>query len=375
MSLETTPAQTDIKESPIFLPFPAAWWGRVLYGLFVTLLPAFSFWATDLLKPEWQTGELSSYIILLLFPQASVLFFPLLAYSIICYLLLLCVPTRFSLSFVVRAGIYTGVLLALHYSIVVLIYALNSYIYALAPIWIFPFVYSLIYRWAVSKWTAVKVNKVLFLLISGALLIATLMTRSGVLVLVLIALTMAAPFWSFLLALRATIWLYKNYETKLTLSRGLGLAVWVSAYIAAWRFDILKMYELYAALPPQPPPDCYIATAAARGHPQFVRTRTVQCADGKSMQVNAQLQVLKCAELVLLAIYPHWHRSLRKVYDKLGKPLAYRIQNPFMADVAYLFLKPCEWLARAVLKNIVPEIDSIAREIYRKADNTAQIRL
>ena len=89
---------------------------------------------------------------------------------------------------------------------------------------------------------------------------------------ILVALTMAAPFWSLLLAVQASIWLIKNFETKVTLPRGLGLTAWAAAYIAAWRFDILKMYELYAALPPTPPPDCYIASAAARGHPRFVRS-------------------------------------------------------------------------------------------------------
>jgi len=364
VSLEPVTEQTEIKEFPIPLPFPTAWWGRVLYGLFVTILPAFSFWAIQILKPEWQTGELQAYIILLLFPEASLLFFPLLAYSVICYLLLLLVPTRFSGSFVVRAGIYTGVLLALHYSIVVMIYSLDSFFYVIFLIWIFPFVFSVIYRWAVARWTSSKVNNALFILIPGALLIGTFITRGNFPFLVLVALTMAAPFWSFLLALQAAIWLFKNYETKLTLPRGLGLAAWMVAYIAAWRFDILKMYELYAALPPTPPPDCYIATAAARGHPQIVNSRTVQRADGKSVQVNGQLQVLKCAELALLAVNPRLHKFLRQIYDVIGKSLARRIQNPFMADMAYLLLKPWELLAGVVLKIIVPDIDLISKEIY-----------
>jgi uncharacterized protein DUF6688 len=366
MSLEPVSDENVTKTAPLTLPFPNAAWLRVLYGLFVGLMPVFSFWATDLIKPEWQNGNLGSYMILLLFPQASMWFFPLLAYSVICYLVLLSVPTLFPQSFIVRFGIYTGVLLALHYSSVVLIYALDSYVYLLIPVWIFPFVYALIYRWAVSRWTTHNVNSVLFLLIIGILLIGTLMTRGSLPVLVLAILTMAAPFWSFLLALRAAIWLYKNYETKLTPPRGLGLTAWVGAYIAAWRFDILKMYELYAALPPQPPPDCYIATAAARGHPRFVGSRTILRADGNSMQVNEQLQRLKCAELALLALHPRWHKWLRKVYDKLGKPLAHRIQNPFLADIAYLLLKPAEWLASSMVKIIVPEIESIAGEIYTK---------
>src|SRR3990172_242821 len=170
MDFETTSDQTDGKEPSISLPFPNAWWGRVSYGLFVTVLPAFSFWATQLLKPEWQNGELRSYIILLLFPEASLLFFPLLAYSIICYLLLLLMPERFAQSFVIRVGIYTGVLLALQYS-TLMMYSIGSPVYVLVLIWIFPLVFSAVYRWAVAKWTARKVNNTLFILVLGILLI------------------------------------------------------------------------------------------------------------------------------------------------------------------------------------------------------------
>ena len=57
MNLNPVPDQSEIEGSATPLPFPIMW-GRVLYGLFVTILPAFSFWATELLKPEWQTGKL-----------------------------------------------------------------------------------------------------------------------------------------------------------------------------------------------------------------------------------------------------------------------------------------------------------------------------
>lgn len=369
MNLEPDAIQIDAQEASIPLPFPQAWWGRVFYGLFVAVLPAFSFWATDLLKPEWQNGQLSSYIILLLFPQASIFFFPLLAYSIICYLLLLYMPARFSQSFIVRAGIYTGALLALQYSIVVLLYALyepDSFIYALIPVWILPFVYSRLHRWAVSKWTAVKVNKALFILVLGGSLISALITTGGILFLIMVGLTMAAPFWSFLLALRTGIWLCKNHETKLIPSHGIGLAAWITTYVAAWRYDILRMYELYAALPPQPPPDCYIATAAAHGHTKLVRSWTVQLADGKFMRVNEQLQTLKCAELALKAVAPRVHKFARKIYDVGGKRLAREIRNPLMADFAYLLLKPFEWMAKFCLRFIIGNVRSRSIGMYSK---------
>jgi hypothetical protein len=361
--MEVAPDQIEAQKPLISLPFPTSAWQRILYGLFITLLPAFSFAATALLKPEWQNGQVGSYIILLLFPKASLWFLPLLAYSIICYLLLLLAPARYSQVFVVRAGVYTGVLLALHYSILTLIYALDSEAYIIALIWVFPILPSPVYRWATAKWTVAKVNKVLLLCLVGILLIGILIAKGAIFVIIWIGLTMAAPFWSFLIAWRAAVWLYKTQETRLTLQRGLGFASWLAMYAAAWRYDILKMYELYAQLPPQPP-ECYIATAAARGHARFVGACTVQLADGKLMQVNRQLQLLKCAELALLAIHPSLHKALRKIYDIVGQWLAQRIQNPFLADVAYLLLKPGEWAVKLLLKVILPEIDSLAEKMY-----------
>jgi hypothetical protein len=156
----------------------------------------------------------------------------------------------------------------------------------------------------------------------------------------------------------------KKYDTKLSIPIGFGITAWFAAYIAAWRFAILKMYELYAALPPQPPPDCYIATAAAQGHPRFVGSWVVRRADGISMRVNEQLQVLKYAELALIAVNPRLHGFLRRRYDAVGKPLARRMRNPFLADTAYLLLKPWEWCAILVLKWIIPEVRSLSRRMY-----------
>ncbi len=368
MELEAASESTIANEPSISLPFPRAAWGRVIYGLYITVLPSFAFYATSLFKPEWQSGQLSDYVILFLFPEASLLFFFLLAYSVICYLLLLIAPARYSQFFLVRCGIYIGILLALQYSILLalfLVKELSISIFVLLLLWIFPIIYLAIYRWAVARWTTRNANIFLFILVPAALLIALLIfTRENVLLFIMITLTMSAPFWSLLLSLRAALWLFKNYETRLTLPRGLELTAWLAAYAFAWRFDILKMYELYAALPTQPPGNCYIATAAARGHPRFVQSWTVRCADGKSMQVNAQLQRLKCAELALMAVSPGLHKPLRRIYDVVGKYLARWIQNPWLADIAYFLLKPCEWFAGFLLKIMIPEIDSISKKMY-----------
>lgn len=366
MSLESTPDLTE--EESASSKFPVIGWWRILYGLFVVALPPFSFWVITGLKPEWQSGELDAYLALLLQPEASIFFLALLAYSIICCILLLSQADRFSQFFAVRLGIYTGVLLALQYTIMLGLYLLdNSYSFLILLLWLFPLYYPKIYRWTVQKWGKQSARWGLTVLILVVIVIVAVINREQFypLFLALIGLVMVAPFWSFLLASQAAIWLYKHNEGGLSLPRGLSLTAWLAAYVVAWRYDILKMYELYAKLPTAPP-DCYIATAAACGHPRFVHSRKIHCSNGKSMQVNEQLQILKCSELALLVVNPLVHKTLRKIYDVVGKSLARKIRNPFLADVAYVFLKPFEWLAGMVLKVIIPEIDSIRNEIYAK---------
>lgn len=98
-------------------PLLAKNWVYILFAFFVIVAPILNFTLIDLLKPEWQDGRFVSYIYLFLLPEASVWFLILLAYAIICYLLLLLDEDRFAAYFLVRLGIYGGMLLALQYSI------------------------------------------------------------------------------------------------------------------------------------------------------------------------------------------------------------------------------------------------------------------
>lgn len=365
MNLEVASEPTIENDQPeSSLPFPKFWWGRALYGAYVVLMPILAFWSARLAEPDWQSGKISDYIALLLHPKASLLFFALLAYSVLCYLLLLFAPARYARWFFVRWGIYTGVVLAFQYSVLINLFLFTPYFTLL---WVLPIAAEFLYRRDVRKWgtkagKAANTALLWLALVTVAFLVIFALTESEALFFCVAIMIIPAPIWSFLLAVRAAIWLFKNYEGKLRLPQGLGIAGWLGAYLVAWRFDILKMYEMYSALPTEPP--CYIATAAARGHPKFVGAWTVQYANGKSMQVNEQLQRLKCAELALMAVQPSLHRWIRKIYDVVGKSLARQIQNPFLADAAYLLLKPWEWLAGLVLKIIVPEIDSLAQKLY-----------
>ena len=76
--------------------------------------------------------------------------------------------------------------------------------------------------------------------------------------------------------------------------------------------------RVYSKLPLEDPSGCYIATAAARGHPAIVKSWPVQLAGGKILQVNRQLAILKAGELALRALAPRLHCALRWIYDFVG---------------------------------------------------------
>jgi len=176
---------------------------------------------------------------------------------------------------------------------------------------------------------------------------------------------LSSPLWTLLISWTTAFKLLKHYESKLTLQRGLSIALWLSGFAAAWRVVVLSTLEVYSRLPTTPP-ECYIATAAAYGHPRFVGSREIIFTNGKSMRVNAQLQNLKCAELVLKSTSPRLHGILRKVYDVVGRKLAVKITNPFLSDIAYLLLKPFEWFAVFIFEIFLSEAKIIAKEFYTR---------
>jgi len=350
------------------LPVPESRWERVLYALIVVVLPIVCFSLSDVAKPEWQSGNFSDYATLMLLPQVAWFFFPFLIYSAICLLLLLIAPQRFALHFVIRFGVYTGMVLAAQY--VVLVTGMGaSYIFVSAAILILS-------KWFYGKvkpeWRGGYVVMWLVLIIIIGLFIyhpnlqieslKSFLTSAPLGALLVILET--SPILCFAVMAVTSVKLFKIYEIRppVLLWPAAGLIAWLAAYAFAWRFSILQAIEIYHSLPTSPP-DCYIATASARGHRRIVHSRMLVTAAG-AMWVTTQLQILKCAELALMALAPRLHALLRQGYDWFGPPLARKLTNPFLADLAYLTLKPFEWAATLTLKAIVPEIDEYAGRLY-----------
>ena len=116
-----------------------------------------------------------------------------------------------------------------------------------------------------------------------------------------------------------------------------------------WIGAIVWSRRAYAALP-DTPPNCFVATAAARGHACVVGPRIRVSHHGRTQEATRQLRTLWAFEERWARRAPRSHAAFRRVYNIAGPLVAARITTPFAADLAHLAIKPLELAARAVLK-------------------------
>lgn len=358
---QVDPAELSEKEqNPLF----SSVWSKLLYGLVTILLPIFSFGMANFyfFGPEWQSGRTSVYAHLMLQGKITRYFLIFLIYSMLSMALLLIDAQRFARFFVVRFGIYTGVILAFHYTILLFLTEYFVVVFCSSAIFLYILLLSRGFGSEFEIWMHSKDFRILLSIVEFSLLawmIISWESAQGILGLLLTMLVFpAGPMICLVLAISLSVKLLKQYEFPAAFGwwKALGVLVWGGGYAAAWRFSVIRMLDLYAALPPSPPHyDCFIATAAANGHPKFVGSQLVVLEKDKTLTVNTQVRVLKCGELALKAISPSAHRLCRKIYDRWGRVLAKKINNPYLADLAYLSLKPFEWGVRVVLKVLVPD--------------------
>lgn len=136
-------------------------------------------------------------------------------------------------------------------------------------------------------------------------------------------------------------------KLKFWLSQLWGLPFWIGALFNARR--------IYANLPDEPPQGCFVVTAAARGHAQLVGPFVPHARHGRVRPVNHQLLTFWAFEQRWQATAPRTHRAFRRLYNTVGPRLARRLTNPWLADAAYLALKPAEWLVARLLREAPPK--------------------
>jgi hypothetical protein len=357
-----------------FLPTPARELTPQEHGLYLVagvLLPGgiLALLASDTPSGLWQSGELHDYTVLVLTGSASLVFWPFVALAMACFAVALFKPLA-SRHLLVRLGIYSGVVLALHYWLLwgVVLFDVKSLwtasgIFTVAVITpligclaiALPLAFSWAW-WQLFVHEGPHVGKWWWTLLMIAAL-PVLATAPFWMLMIPVIMFYSSPHWAFAayfsLAMRLERWQRRKYQA--TLRELLAGMTWLAAYLAAWRFAVQQALEQYSRLPLSKPGDCYVATAAAHGHSRLVGSWSAACGDGSIRRMNRQLLWLKCGEIALRTASPALHRGLRRVYDRWGPWLARSLQNPWLADVAYLSLKPIEWSTRIMLLLLLPE--------------------
>lgn len=343
-------------------PVPQSQAGRWLYAGVTILLPIISFAIVSrgVFSPWWQSGRTGDYVAIMLHWEVLKFFSPFIAYSLLSMLLFLLSDWQSSELFLVRLGIYTGVILAVQYTIFLLaIFWPGLPLYVLIPIGVFLLALSFGISRLYSASKEYGVDKVWWV-VGGLVLCLGLMG----LVTFWLPLT-AGPFLCFMIGSSISAWFLRNRRLfQHRAWHGLAVLAWIYLFIRAWQAAVSETVYLYSQLP-ESPPQCYLATAAARGHPRWVKSAPVVMIGGRTVWVNPQLRYFKCAELVLLALSPRIHGACRMLYDRLGARLARWIVHPLVADGVYLALKPVEWTFRFLIKAFFPGVDELAHRIYR----------
>lgn len=333
---------------------------------------------------RWQTGNLHDQLAFVLSGSAGYAFYPLMLLPMTCLALLLWREAGFAHWPVVRFGVATGMPVAMWYGCIlglvilevprlvtlewlrVLVVGLIGLAAPLVGWGLLQLCVLVLHRLDDLPWSILGV-----ILLTGALASLPLLAEFWLAV-VAAAFYFSlffAPWWAFGTYLAMTVRLLWRYPRPLRFSMLHMLAAmsWLAAFLAACRWSVLESLRQYALLPVSDPGNCYIATAAAHGHPWLVKSRAARASDGSLVRVNRQLAVLKAGELALRAVAPGTHRVLRRMYDQLGPAAARRVRNCYLADLAYVLLKPAEWSTYvglvAVLGSAIERIDDLYRGV------------
>jgi hypothetical protein len=115
-----------------------------------------------------------------------------------------------------------------------------------------------------------------------------------------------------------------------------------------WIASLWWAKKTYLGLPDKAP-DCFVVTAAGRGHETIVGPFVQVMRHGQSRRVNRQLITFWQFETAWSARAPRSHAAFRRAYNRIGPVVAAKINSPIAADVAYGALKPVEFAARIAL--------------------------
>lgn len=292
----------------------------------------------------WQSGQWSMMVAMLLGGPPLWVMYPLVLAAMAGMTLVVVRPRTWGHGAIVRLGVYSGIPLALQLGIVLWVTLMGSVLKGLLASVVSAGVIAVVVGlmhwqrqrvWRVMVW----VNRpwkwwALAGLVAGLCVVGWQFILGGFVV--------TGPWWT-LLAFVLLSWRVWRTPGEGGPSWWLLLLAWLGGYGIAWAGAVRLAIDAYRALPTEPS-DCYICTAAMRGHAGFVGTQVVPGRDGTVRRTSRQFDRIKTFELAVQAASPSVHRSLRRVYNRLGPRLAREVgRHRLLADAAYVTLKPVEW--------------------------------
>lgn len=154
-------------------------------------------------------------------------------------------------------------------------------------------------------------------------------------------------WWGYLIPAGTTAWyVYRTWRVwRLTPDPDVQAGYALLAALPFWVGSILTSRWLYQKLPEQRP-ECFVVSAASRGHPWLVGTCGWELRQGRPEPVNRQLHTFRAFEAAWQRRAPASHAQFRRFYNQWGYRAARLISNRVCADCAYLLLKPAEWIIR-----------------------------
>lgn len=175
-----------------------------------------------------------------------------------------------------------------------------------------------------------------------------------------------APSWClaiFVHLLMSSLRRQRLVERDLTTISGAG--VWSTFYAFSTYEAVTRGIALYKSLPTSPP-GCFVVSAAANGHPRFVGSANCRTSDGMAFSVNHQLRYFKAFEIALAAASPTVHTGVRLIYNRAGPWMASLIRHPIAADLAYVSMKPAEWVIRGTFRIFLPASFQVIETLWNE---------
>ena len=126
-----------------------------------------------------------------------------------------------------------------------------------------------------------------------------------------------------------------------------GISAWTTCLLVSIGIKIPLAMKIYDDLPDEMPDHCFVVTAATKGHRNVVHTWFD--VDGDRI-LNQQLLTFWKFEHLLKLHTPKSHWVIRRIYNWIGPIVARLIVFRWQADLAYLLLKPAEWIIRLGLR-------------------------